>query len=97
LVDLLREFIVAGIGTKLHVAHLDFGVGERARLRAARRSRLPICQRLHVETRLQPRREILVAFDHCLRIVTIEIVALFRRELSGQVSVLVVELRRPIF
>src|SRR5688572_23309127 len=44
LIDLLRDLVVAGVGTKLHVAHLDFGVGERAGLRGARGSRLPVCE-----------------------------------------------------
>jgi hypothetical protein len=79
----------------LHVAHCDFGLGQRLAVGTAGRGRFPVRERLDVESGLELRGEVLVALDHFFYIVAIEIGALFLRQLVGDLPVLVVELSRP--
>ena len=49
------------------------GLGHGLRVGAAGSGRFPVCERLHVESGLKLCREVLVALDHCLDIVAIEL------------------------
>src|SRR6478736_4607150 len=96
LIDFRRDLAVAPAGADWRVAQCGCRLRQGLAVAAAGRRRLPVSQRLYVEAGFELRGEVLMALDHCLDIVAIELSSLLGRQLVNGLSVPRVELRGPL-